>query len=72
MSLDEVRERGHARMVAEWGVAREFRDAARAVAPDDLATIIYTSGTTGEPKGVMLTHANLVANMMSRRRGAAT
>ena len=27
--------------------------------PDDLATIIYTSGTTGEPKGVMLTHANL-------------
>jgi long-chain acyl-CoA synthetase len=28
--------------------------------PDDLATIIYTSGTTGEPKGVMLTHRNLV------------
>ncbi len=28
--------------------------------PDDLATIIYTSGTTGEPKGVMLTHHNMV------------
>lgn len=28
--------------------------------PDELATIIYTSGTTGEPKGVMLTHANLL------------
>jgi long-chain acyl-CoA synthetase len=28
--------------------------------PEDLATIIYTSGTTGEPKGVMLTHRNLV------------
>ncbi|WP_018682151.1 AMP-dependent synthetase/ligase [Actinokineospora enzanensis] len=33
----------------------------RAVAPDDLATIIYTSGTTGPPKGVELTHANLMA-----------
>ena len=33
--------------------------AAAAVAPDDLLTIIYTSGTTGDPKGVMLTHANL-------------
>lgn len=30
--------------------------------PDDVATLIYTSGTTGPPKGVMLSHANLVAN----------
>ncbi|MBD3221206.1 AMP-binding protein [bacterium] len=30
-----------------------------AIRPDDLATIIYTSGTTGEPKGVMLSHANI-------------
>jgi len=30
--------------------------------PEDLHTICYTSGTTGLPKGVMLTHANLVAN----------
>ena len=32
---------------------------------DDLFTLIYTSGTTGQPKGVMLTHANLAAQMSS-------
>jgi long-chain acyl-CoA synthetase len=33
--------------------------------PDDLATILYTSGTTGEPKGVMLSHRNLVSNAVA-------
>jgi long-chain acyl-CoA synthetase len=63
LSLEEMERRGHARMTGEWGAAKEFRDDARALKPDDLATIIYTSGTTGEPKGVMLTHGNLVSNL---------
>jgi long-chain acyl-CoA synthetase len=41
----------------------EFEMIWPAAAADDVATIIYTSGTTGEPKGVMLSHRNLIANI---------
>jgi long-chain acyl-CoA synthetase len=42
---------------------RDFRTEALAVEPQDIATVIYTSGTTGVPKGVVLTHANIVSNV---------
>ena len=38
------------------------------IAPDDLAEIMFTSGTTGDPKGVMLTHANIIADLEGVRR----
>lgn len=40
---------------------RAILDAMHATSPDDTACIIYTSGTTGDPKGVELSHANLLA-----------
>jgi long-chain acyl-CoA synthetase len=41
----------------------DFEAAWRAVAPEDILTLIYTSGTTGPPKGVQLTHANMMAEV---------
>jgi len=42
------------------------------VQPNDLATILYTSGTTGQPRGVMLSHRNLVANAIATTDAVGT
>ena len=61
ISLEQLEARGQAFARQQSEVLRELELQAK---PDDLATIIYTSGTTGEPKGVMLTHGNLVSNLV--------
>ena len=61
-TLDEVKRKGEALDKRNPGL---FEQLAMAGKPDDVASIIYTSGTTGIPKGVMLTHQNLISNIQS-------
>ena len=62
LSFEEVRGLGRRALETDKDAVR---NRAREVKAEDLATLIYTSGTTGDPKGVMLTHWNLVSNVTS-------
>jgi len=57
MSWDDLLQLGQEALAENPGLVDELVDG---IEPDDLATLVYTSGTTGPPKGVMLSHRNLV------------
>src|SRR5690625_5875320 len=56
-TFEEVEALGEAQTVEDWEA--KWQNINR----DDLLTIIHTSGTTGKPKGVMLTHGNIISNI---------
>lgn len=62
ISLAELESAGDELLQTRLDLPAELR---LALAASDIATLIYTSGTTGEPKGVMLTHANLISNVVA-------
>jgi long-chain acyl-CoA synthetase len=67
MSFSDLLTWGRAADEAEPELYETLREI---VTPESLATLIYTSGTTGDPKGVMLTHANLVSNTLANFRNS--
>lgn len=69
-TLDQIDGANHWRLLVEEGKNNDtdlqpYRDA---VEPDDMLTLIYTSGTTGTPKGVHLSHKNVMSNVIDCQR----
>lgn len=64
-NFNEILELGKANEAELNGKLEQIK---KEIDPEDLATLIYTSGTTGVPKGVMLTHTNLVSNFVTHSK----
>ncbi len=67
LSLADLRKMGRT-FLEDAGRRAQIERRRSAAGPDDLFTIIYTSGTTGNPKGVVLTHGNLITAVASACR----
>ena len=66
-SWAQVHREGRSQIEADPSAQGRFDEMVGSIQPSDVATIIYTSGTSGSPKGVVLTHHNLISNLLATR-----